>query len=419
MPISALAANGFVKRHAEAAVRTALADTRIVAVVGPRQSGKSTLAHRIAADDGRTYVSLDDEQNRQLALNDPTGFLRDMPHAAIDEIQRAPNLLLAIKQAVDQCPAPGRYLITGSVDLFGSLVSPDSLAGRVETIQLLPFSQAEIAEASPPRFLERAFANDFPGFEHTGRTDNFIERVLAGGYPEALSRSTPKRRRSWLGAYAESLASRDVRDIAAVNKIGELPSLLNVAALVSGQLLNMSALGGSLNIDSKTAKRWISLLEHMFVMRRLRSWHSNRLKRLIKMPKIQFLDSGLLASLRHADEMAITGNRQLLGPLAESFVYGEVAKAVALSERPVSVSHYRNKDGIEVDFVLERSPGSIVGIEVKASATALPGDFLGLRHLRNHLGDQFMCGILLHDGDRIQQASDRLTAMPVKMLWEA
>ena len=170
MPNWTLPAEAFVARHAEARVRLALTDTRIVAIVGPRQSGKTTLARRIANDEGRAFVSLDDDQSRRFAQDDPAGFVRGLRNIVIDEIQRAPNLILALKKEVDEHPDPGRYLITGSVDLFRGAVSPDSLAGRVETVELLPFSQAEIAGAAPPRFLDRAFAGDFPAIEETGPT---------------------------------------------------------------------------------------------------------------------------------------------------------------------------------------------------------------------------------------------------------
>ena len=212
------------------------------------------------------------------------GSLRTIPRAspevwgraAIDEIQRAPDLILALKKEVDERPDPGRYLITGSVDLFRGMISPDSLAGRVETVELLPFSQAEIAGGAPPRFLDRAFAGDFPAVEETGPTADLIERIVSGGYPSALARTVPARRRSWLRAYAQALAERDVSDIAPVGKRDELVRLIDHAAASAGQLLNMSGLGARLGVDGKTVDRWLVLLEHMFLIRRVRAWHNNR-----------------------------------------------------------------------------------------------------------------------------------------------
>lgn len=409
----------FVRRHAEESVRLALTDTRIVAMVGPRQSGKTTLARRIADDDGRTYISLDDAQFRRFAQEDPVGFVRGLQTAAIDEIQRAPNLILALKKKVDEDPRPGRYLITGSVDLFRGSISPDSLAGRVETVELLPFSQAEIAGAAPPRFLDRGFAGDFPDVEDTGPTADMIERIVSGGYPAALARPVPARRRAWLRAYSKALVERDVSDIAPVGKRDEMVRLVDHAALSAGQLLNMSSLGARLGVDGKTVDRWLVLLEHMFLIRRIRAWHSSQLKRLVKTPKLHFLDSGLLAALLRTEVADIVRNRQKLGPLLENFVHGEIAKAISLSGETTTVSHYRDKDGIEVDLVLERSPGTVMGIEVKAGATAHPRDFRGLQRLKEVSGNRFACGILLHDGERIQRTAPKLFAMPIRMLWEA
>ena len=409
----------FVARHAEVPVRTALADTRIVAIVGPRQSGKTTLARGIAADDGRPFVTMDDDQSRRFARDDPAGFMRSLQAAVIDEIQRAPDLVLALKKEVDEDPRPGRYLITGSVELFKGSISPDSLAGRVETIELLPFSQAEISGASPSGFLDRAFAGDFPGFQETDLTVDLIERVISGGFPAALSRAVPARRRSWLRAYARSLAERDISDIAAVGKRHEMSRLIDHAAVSASQLLNLSSLASRLGVDGKTVDRWLVLLEHMFLVRRVRAWHRGGLKRLVRAPKLQFLDSGLLAALQRTDAADIARDRRKFGPLLECFVHGELIKAIALSGETTTVSHYRDKDGIEVDLVLERSPGAIVGIEVKAGATVRLRDFRGLVRLKEAAGDGFACGIVLHDGERIQQMGSGLFAMPIKMLWEA
>ena len=407
-----------VPRHAETGIRTALGDTRIVALMGPRQSGKTTLARRFADNSERPFITLDDEQFRLFAQNDPIGFMRGRRGAVIDEIQRAPGLILELKRQVDEDPTPGRYLITGSVELFRSAISPDSLAGRVETIELLPFSQAEVAVTGVPNFLERAFAADFPHFAAVGPTDNLVERVVSGGFPEALARADPVRRRGWLRAYARSLAERDISDIAAISKLDRMTALIGHAAVSASQLVNLSDLGSKLRVDGKTVDRWLTLLERMYLVRRIGAWHRNERKRLVKTPKLQFLDSGLLAALRRIDRTAMERNRGNLGPLLECFAYTEIAKAVALHGESIAISHYRDKDGAEVDLVLERSPGEVVGIEVKAGATVRPDDFKALARLEAAAGDQFVCGILLHDGERIQRAASRMFAMPIKVLWE-
>ena len=418
MPNETARPGKYLPRHAEARVRVALADTRIVAIVGPRQSGKTTLARRIAHDHGRPFITLDDDQHRRFAEDDPIGFTQGNPTAVIDEIQRVPGLILAIKQRVDEDPRPGRYLITGSVDLFRGSISPDSLAGRIETVELLPFSQSEIAGAGLPGFLDRAFAGDFPKFVETGPTSDLAERILAGGFPEALSRAVPARRRNWLLSYARSLAQRDVSDIAAIGKLDEMARLIDHAAASAGQLLNLSGLGSRLGVDSKTVDRWLNLFEHMFLVRRVRAWHRNDLKRLVRRPKLHFLDSGLLAALRRVDAATIDRDWQQVGALLECFVHSELVKAAALCEEPTALSHYRDKDRVEVDWVLERSPGKVVGVEVKAGATVRPGDFKGLARLKEAAGRRFSCGIVLHDGERVQQTYPKLFAMPISALWE-
>lgn len=405
-----------VTRHAESRVRVALADTRVVAIVGPRQSGKTTLARKLAREDGRGFLTLDDEQARAFALDDPAGFLRGRERVAIDEIQRAPNLILAIKKSVDEDPRPGRFLITGSADLFGGAIAPDSLAGRVETIPLLPLSQAEIVKLPPPAFIADLFAGKLCHRAVPLPLHDLTQRVLGGGFPEALARP-PARRRDWLLAYAQSLAERDVSDIAPFIKPGQMRLLMDHAALSAGQLLNMSELGARVGVDSKTIDRWIALLEKLFIVSRVRPWHGNGLKRLIKTPKLQFIDSGMLAALRDQDAQSIARDRQAFGALLECFVYGELRKATALAGDRIRISHYRDKDQAEVDFVLENGPGIVAGVEVKASATARPEDFSGLKRMRDALGVGFVAGVLLYDGEDCQQVGDRLWAAPLSFLW--
>ena len=410
-------AENYIPRHAEEKVRTSLNDTRVVAIVGPRQSGKSTLARRFS-NGNRPFVSFDDEQCRSFATSDPTGFIRQHQAAVIDEVQRAPDLLLAVKKAVDDDNSPGRFLITGSVELFSGLVSPDSLAGRVETIELLPFSQAEIGRENAPTFLERAFAASFASFERVGECRDLVDRVISGGYPEVLTRKVPARRATWLLNYVAALTRRDMTGDSKLSRAGDMTRLVSRAAVASGQLLNLSEVGSQLRIDGKTADRWLKLLEHMFLFQRVPAWHRNNLKRLIRTPKLHFLDSGLLAALRRIDKGTLLRDRRALGTLLQRFVHSEIEKAIALSSEPIHLSHYRDKDKVEVDFVLENLSGEVVALEVKASATIRPDDFKGLRRLGQAAGEDFVCGILLHDGDRTDRVDDKLFAMPVKMLWE-
>ena len=411
---------GYLPRHAERLIETALADTRIVAIVGPRQAGKTTLARRIAAADGRRFICLDDEQAMRFAVDDSAGFLREYGFAAIDELQRAPNLILPLKKSVDEDPRPGRYLVTGSADLFRSFASPDSLLGRVETVELLPLSQSEIRKAQPPAFLAKAFAGDFPNLLDTGFTENLAAMVLSGGYPDILLARSARRRREKLLSWAGYMAQHDLPEIGTVRKGPDvLGAFVECVAAFSGQQENMARLAGSVGIDRKTAGSWLALLERMFLLRRLRAWHSNRARRLFKTPRLHFIDSGMLAALHDVDEKVLAADRSRMGPLLESFVFSELLKSLPHCGFALRLSHYRDKDGHEVDFVIENLGGRTVGLEVKAAATVQPRDFRGLRRLAAAVGRKFACGIVLHDGDRIFKIGDRLFAMPVKMLWES
>ena len=410
--------NGYITRHAEKWLPTALAEARIVAIVGPRHSGKTTLARRIAKAQDRPFVSLDDKSSRELALGDQGGFIRQHRFAAIDEIQRVPDLTLALKRAVDQDERPGRYLITGSVDFFKTVISPDSLAGRLSLIELLPFSQAEIYRAPTPAFLHRAFAGDFPAHQEIGFCENLNAAVVAGGYPAALIRSSEAARRRWLRDYARDVVRRDPPTAGKLRNSSALAQLLEYAAAAAGGLVTLSTLASRLQVNHNTVLSWLRLLEEMFLIKRVRAWHRSQIRRLVKAPKLHFVDSGLLAALRRVSEASLNKRRQELGVLLETFVLSELLKAITLAEDSLHLSHYRDRDGNEVDFVLENFAGTTVGLEVKAATDVYPGDFRGLRCLATAAGEQFACGIIIHDGSHIRQFDERLFAMPVAMLWQ-
>lgn len=407
---------GIVARHCESRVRTALNDTRIVGLFGPRHSGKSTLAEKIALDYDMPVMSLDRNQLLNLARDDPGGFLRTVDRAVVDEVQRAPELVLALKYSVDKDPRPGRFLITGSVDLFRSTLTPDSLAGRIELIELLPLSQSEIEQKEPSRFLDKAFAKDFQTFVTTGYTPDLIERVVGGGYPEPLKRLTSDRRREWMTSYMTSLVTRHLPEVARVNKIDRFSKLLERLAICAGQAVNLRRIATDSGVDEKTVDQWLASFENMFVVRRVRAWYRNKLKRLNKAPKLHFLDSGLLAALHGTNSDGIKSDRSLFGQLLENFVFSELYKQVQLRNDNISIYHYREQSVYEIDFVLEKA-GKVIGIEVKASTGIKSDDFRTLKRLKDALGSSFVCGIILHDGDQIQSPSENMYAMPISQLW--
>lgn len=406
----------YYERKVAPRVSEALEDTRVVLISGPRQSGKTTLVRQYASDD-RPYVTLDDIGTLSSARNDPIGFVRALDRAIIDEIQRAPELMLALKESVDRDPRPGRFLVTGSANLATVPAIADSLAGRMAVISLLPLARAEIVGA-PGQFLEKAFSDTPLVMGQSLQTAaDLVEIILQGGYPEVLRRKDARRRRAWLDDYVSLILDRDVRDIANIDQLDRLPRLLAVLAEHAGQLTNNSSFGSALSISSVTAQKYIGILERLYLIKLLAPWSTNSLSRLIKTPKMHFVDSGLLASVRDDDEERLSRDRGRFGALLECFVVSEIMKIAAWTDLRLSFSHYRTKDQEEVDLVIEDRRGRIVGIEVKASATVRPEDVKGLRQLKAATGDRFLRGIVLHDHDRITPFGDNIVAAPLSLLW--
>jgi predicted AAA+ superfamily ATPase len=405
-----------IDRKARPIVETALADTRVVLIAGPRQAGKTTLARQFSGSD-RPYITLDDVGSLNAARTDPIGFIRGIKRAVIDEVQRAPELMLAIKESVDRDDEPGRFLLTGSANLATIPAIADSLAGRLAVVPLLPFAQSEI-RSTPGRLLDRLFAGEEPYVaEDTVVGDDLMLTVLRGGYPEVLRRTTPSRRTAWLQDYVNLILDRDVRDIASIDQLDRLPRLLDVLAEHAGQMVNHSSFGAALGLSSITAQKYVAILERLYLIRTLVPWSNNRLNRLVKTPKLHFLDTGLLAALREDEANALRDSKTRFGPLLESFVVSELLKLESWSDRRLSFSHYRTKDRDEVDVVIEDRRGRIVGIEVKASATVKSDDFRGLRQLQEAVGERFVRGLVLHDHDRVTPFGEKLQGAPLSLLW--
>jgi predicted AAA+ superfamily ATPase len=407
----------FYPRQIASRIAEAMEDTPVVLLAGPRQAGKTTLVRQIAGIGGR-YLTLDDELTLISAREDPVGMIRSLDRAVIDEIQRAPSLLLAIKKAVDKDRRPGRFLLTGSANLMALPTVADSLAGRMETLLLLPLSQSEI-EGQSTNWLDSVFAGRIPqqGTRASGR--DLVERVLRGGYPEAIARSTPRRRIAWARQYIDALIQRDVRDVSGIEKLGLLPRFLRALAQTAGQMCNYSQLGGQVGLDSKTAAKYIGVFEQIYLLRRLDVWARNRLGRVAKTPKLQFIDTGLLAALIELTAEEVERDRTRFGKVLESFVYGELLKATSTAEGAYSLMYYRDADKVEVDVVIENTAGQLVGVEIKASATVKESDLRGLRKLSSLAGDHFKMGILLYDGDETLPLGANIWAAPLSTLWGA
>jgi len=408
-----------IPRLLEPRLIEALEDSPVTLIHGPRQSGKTTLAQAVGGKRDYQYFSLDDDVVRGAAETDPMGFVADLPPRSIlDEIQRVPTLFTALKSAVDKDRSPGRFLLTGSSNVLLVPRLADSLAGRMEIIRLFPFAQREL-ERGKSSFLDKLFARDFKARQQERLGNQLARRIFAGGYPAALARKTPRRRATWYRDYIEAIVQRDVRDLARIASLETLPRLLTLIAGQTARLLNISDLSGPFQVSRPTIRDYVTLLERVFLVEQLPPWHSNRLSRLVKAPKLHIGDTGVAAALLGLDDRSLKEDREFLGQILETFVYQELRRQCSGHEDEIRFHHFRDKDGYEVDLVLERGAREIAGVEVKAAATVVNSDFRGLRKLASAAGKRFAAGVVLYDGETTASFGDSLYAVPIRTLWEA
>lgn len=406
-------------RYLSERVLDALADTPVVLLHGARQTGKSTLVRELAASrHPARYVSLDDASHLAAAAADPQAFIRGLDGpVVIDEVQRAPALFLALKQAVDEDRTPGRFLLTGSANVLLLPQLAETLVGRMEVLTLWPFSQGELA-GRRERLIDALFAGEAPAPSGpaTALADVWV-RLRAGGYPEALARPSAERRDAWFGAYVTTLLQRDIRDLARIEGLADLPRLLSLVAANAGNLVSFAELSRDAGIAQTTLKRYLALLETSFLVNRLPAWSVNLGKRLIKAPKLYLGDPGLAAHLLGWGENDRPALDTTAGRLLESFVFMELTKAITWSRVQPRLFHFRTAAGSEVDFVLEDRSGRCIGVEAKAGVSVGEKDFRGLRGLRDALGERFRAGVVLYGGSETVPFGRQLSAAPVSSLW--
>jgi predicted AAA+ superfamily ATPase len=399
------------------ALKTALGDTPVVCLLGSRQSGKTTLSQMLSPD--RPLISLDEDAYFQTAKLDPDGFISSLPEAVtIDEIQRVPELLPAIKLAVDRARNPGRFLLTGSANLLLLPQVTESLAGRMETVFLHPLTEAEKERSTGTFlhcFLEGTLRPAISGKPKEAEP-SLIERLVAGGYPEPMTRP-PQRARQWHRQYLHAIMERDIKDVARVKDTHELSRLLELLALRSAELLNVNNLAQDMGLHRGTVEQYLLILERLFLIRRLPAWHSNSAKRLIKAPKIHLIDSGLAATLATLTPDDWIGKRDRVGHLLESFAVQQVVAQASWTDPDLRFWHYRDKDQVEVDLVITRGE-KVWGLEVKASASISKQDGKGLSRLAAQCGENFQAGILLYNGtDCLPVGDTPFVAAPFSKLW--
>lgn len=396
----------------------ALSDSPVVLVHGPRQCGKTTLVREVGGRLGYAYLTFDDDTVLESARADPVGFADGLPATVVlDEVQRVPEIFSSLKAVVDRDRRPGRFILTGSANVLLVPRLSDSLAGRMAILRLHPLAQVELI-GRRSEFLDRLFEDRWSLSPVDRLGEELAERIATGGYPAALARTAPRRRVAWYRDYLEALIQRDVRDLTRISSLETLPRLLSLAAGQTARLINVTDLASPFHLTRPTIRDYITLLSRIFLLEELPPWHSNRLSRLVKTPKLHIGDTGLGAALLGVDANALESDRPLLGQLLESFVYQEVRRQASGLDQSLSFHHYRDREGAEVDILLEREGRQVAGIEVKAAASVNAGDFRGLRKLRDALGDRFAGGAVLYDGRHTASFGDRLHAVPIRTLWE-
>ena len=405
-------------RHATARLQEALADTPVVYLQGARQAGKSTLAKDLAEQRSASYMTLDTAAVCAAAADDPDGFVAGLHRpVVIDEAQRVPALATAIKAAVDADRTPGQFLLTGSAGVMALPTLADSLAGRMELHTLWPLSQGEIAGVRET-FVDRLFAPKLETPATAPTTENdMIDRICAGGYPEARSRRAGRRRNAWFDAYTDAILQRDVRELAQIDRLLDMPRLLSLLASRTGQLVNQADIARTLGLPQTTLKRYLTLLETTFLVQRLPAWFTNIGKRLAKAPKLMLVDTGLLAHLLDADAARLRRNRVLLGHVFENFVAMEITKQLGWCEKRCRLFHFRTEGGAEVDLVIEDRAGRLVGVEVKGTATLRPQHFAGLKALKEAAGERFVRGVVVYLGTEVVPFGEHLHGLPVGQVW--
>ena len=381
---------------------------RVVLLNGPRQSGKTTLVKKIADDVGMEYVTLDDPEKLELAINDPKNFLEfyGASPIAIDEIQFAPQLIPYIKIKVDKDTRKGHFLLTGSADFMKMHQVTESLAGRMVRYNLYPLANAEIRNKEL-NIIDQLFDNKINRAQNTMSFEKVLDAVIQGGYPEIYFMQ-PKQRSQWFDSYTDSRIQKDILEYRTISasKLREIKTLLKLLATYNSDMLNFNNLAKRLQMSNKTIQTYVELLESMYIVKTIPSYHVNESLKVIKSPKLHFVDTGLASHLLNLDkENLLLKKDGVYGGMIENFVFSELLKQSTYSDNNVMIHHYRDLRKKEVDFVLENRNGKIIGIEVKAKASIKARELKPMLELSKESKNNFQAGFIFYGGDEIRPIS--------------
>jgi uncharacterized protein len=403
-------------RLADAHIRTLLSDEPAVLIEGPRGSGKSTLLHAIAGEYGVPVVDLDDLPTRTAILEGSMAPLRSPGLVVIDEFQHAPGVLSVVKRVVDREGGQARFLLAGSVSGRLLPAGTETLTGRVHRVTLMPLAAGELIGAHVG-WLDRVLAAGEPPTvrSEVGR-DEIFELVAAGGYPAALMRPTQRLRGRWFSSYLSTVADRDLPNLVDIRNPGAISRLYRLSAERTASVVTMTDLAQRLDVKPHTVRAYVDLLDRCYLISELPSWTVGLSARVGRKPKLHVTDTGLAAAVLGLDAGRL-GRSSIGGSFLETFVVTEVVKQATMIDQALALAHFRDRTGVEVDLVVERTDGSVIAIEVKSAATVDRSDGRGLRFLRDRLGDRLTAGVVFYTGPLTVQLDDRIWATPVSALW--
>jgi len=403
-------------RWQKTTIKQLMLERRVLLLSGPRQSGKTTLARELESDQAE-YRTLDDGTLREAAENDPQGFIKRSTNTLIiDEVQRIPSLLSAIKKAVDEDTRPGQYLLTGSTNIQSLPTVKESLAGRIAKIRLRPLAQGEMGKIAP-RFIESAFKQSFSRSQTHYDRDALLEIAFRGGFPEPMILQDRGRKR-WHTDYINAILERDLKEIAKIHRKNAMRELVNVLAAWSGKFMDLSAIGSWLSIQRPTIESYINALETLYLVERVYPWTKTDYARVGKQSRLFMVDSGLMASLLSwkMDQVRLDSDRS--GKLIETFAFNEIMAQVDAGDGRYELFHYRDREKREIDFLIEREDNALLGIEIKAGSAIEKKDFNHMKWFQNNLAkNQTFIGIILYTGEFPASFGNNLWAVPFGLLW--